>query len=153
LTPERTTQKYRDANILTGEKAAFPWKFENDFDFALLEGYIRFLKNNLETVKVVVPYAKQFGEQFPTRFPRAMRDFKHVLNLMKVSALFHFAQRPVLIQKVENKEQHYVMAVRQDYDFVMSLWNQIRARANCSSAYSRFSAISLASMSGGGSFS
>ena len=140
VTPETTKKKYRDANILTGSKAAFPWKFQRDFDFTLLEGYIRFLKNNLRDVRVVVPYAKEFADKFPCRFPRSMRDFKHILNLIKVSALFHFAQRPVLVRKVKTEvagqdptvpehkeaEEHYVMAARQDYDFVMALWNEIR---------------------------
>ncbi|MGC9346216.1 MAG: hypothetical protein ACP5ER_05450, partial [Candidatus Bathyarchaeales archaeon] len=140
VTPETTEQKYRDANILTGNKAAYPWKFQQDFDLLLLEGYIRFLKNNLGNVKVVIPYAKTFAEKFPCRFPRSMRDFKHILNLIKVVALFHFAQRPVLIRKlkveVESEdptvpeykevEEHYIMATKQDYDVVMALWNEIR---------------------------
>ena len=140
VTPETTHEKYRDANILTGSRAAFPWKFKRDFDFMLLEAYIRFLKNNLEDFKIVVPYAREFAEKFPSRFPRSMRDFKHILNLIKVSALFHLAQRPILIRKVkaqiaeenqtvqEHKEaqEQYVMATRRDYNFIMTLWNEIR---------------------------
>lgn len=126
VTPEITEEKYHDANVLTGTKAAFPWKFERDFDLELLEGYLRFLRNNLSDFHVVVPYGEVFAEQFPSRFPRSMRDFKHVLELVKVSALFHVAQRPVLIQKVEKKEQCYVMATREDYEFVMALWCEIR---------------------------
>jgi len=140
VTPEATQDKYRNANLLTGSQAAFPWKFQHDFDFMLLEGYIRFLKNHLEDVKVAVPYAMEFAENFPCRFSRSMRDFKHVLNLIQISALFHFAQRPIAIRKVkvevesedptvpEYKEvkERYIMAVRQDYDFVMALWNEIR---------------------------
>lgn len=133
VTPETTREKYQDANVLTGSKAAFPWKFERDSDFMELEGYIRFLKNNLENLKVIVPYGEEFAHKFPNRFPRSMRDFKHILNLIEVSGLFHFAQRPVLVRKVkvevgENKEveEHFVMAVRQDYDFVMALWSEIR---------------------------
>jgi len=126
VTPEITEEKYHDANVLTGTKAAFPWEFERDFDLNLLEGYLRFLRNNLSDFHVVVPYGKVFAEKFPSRFPRSMRDFKHVLELVKVLTLFHVAQRPVLIQKVEDKEQCYVMAVREDYEFVMDLWREIR---------------------------
>lgn len=138
-TPETTEKKYQEANILTGSKAAFPWKFERDFDFMLLEGYIRFLKNNLEKVKVVVPYAEHLGREFPSKFPRTMRDFKHILNMIKVLALFHLAQRPILVRKIKVEvgndvtvpefkevEERYVMATKHDYDFVMGLWNQIR---------------------------
>jgi len=140
VTPEATQEKYRNANVLTGSIAAFPWKFQRDFDFMLLEGYIRFLKNHLENVTVTVPYAIEFAENFPCRFSRSMRDFKHVLNLIEISALFHFAQRPIVIRKVKVEvegedptvpeykevEECYIMAVRQDYDFVMALWNEIR---------------------------
>lgn len=139
-TPETTEQKYREANVLTGTKAAFPWKYERDFDFMLLEGYIRFLKNNLEETKVVIPYAENFAQKFPSKFPRSMRDFKHILNLIKVSALFHFAQRPLLVRRikveirgdsptvpeVKEAEEQYVMAAKWDYDLVMVLWNKIR---------------------------
>ena len=139
-TPESTEKKYQEANVLTGRRAAFPWKFERDLDFILLEGYIRFLKNNLENVRVVVPYAEHFAQKFPSKFPRSMRDFKHILNLIKVYALFHFAQRPVLVRKVkleipgddpavsEEKEfqEQYVMATKWDYDVVIALWDKIR---------------------------
>ena len=140
VTPEATKEKYRNANVLTGSQAAFPWKFQPDFDFMLLQGYIRFLKNHLEDVKVVVPYAMEFAEKFPCRSPRSMRDFKHVLDLIKISASFHFAQRPVLIRKLKVEvegedptvpeykevEERYIMAVRRDYDFAVALWNKVR---------------------------
>lgn len=119
VTPETTTEKYRNANILTGEKAALPWKFRRDFDFALLEGYIRSFKNKMEELQVLIPYGKQQAEKFPSKFPRTMRDFKHILTLIKVFTQFHFAQRPVLGSR-------YILASRQDYDFVMGLWEKIR---------------------------
>ncbi|MCD6240479.1 hypothetical protein J7K27_03000, partial [Candidatus Bathyarchaeota archaeon] len=66
------------------------------------------------------------GKRFPSKFPRSMRDFKHILSLIKVYALFHLAQRPILIRKVEEKEETYVLAVRADYEFAMRLWEKIR---------------------------
>jgi len=51
---------------------------------------------------------------------------------MKVSAYFHFAQRPVLVRKVkqlggeENREEVYVVASENDYRRVMELWSEIR---------------------------
>lgn len=124
ITPEITEQKYHDANVLTGTKAAFPWEFERDFDRELLEGYLRFLQKTLSDFQAVVPYGEVFVETFSARFPRSMRDFKHVLELIKVSALFHKDQRPVLVQ--EDKKQCYVMAVREDYKFIMGLWREIQ---------------------------
>ncbi|MCL6579855.1 MAG: hypothetical protein K6T73_10855, partial [Candidatus Bathyarchaeota archaeon] len=91
ITPEMTQKKYEAANILTGKKSAYPWMFQHDFDYMLLEGYVHFLKNHLENIKAVDPYAIKFAQAFPSKSPRSMRDFKHLTNLIKVSALFHFA--------------------------------------------------------------
>jgi hypothetical protein len=69
-----------------------------------------------------------------------MRDFKHLSNLIKVSALFHFAQRPLVIRKIkvetagddpvatEHKEveERYVMVTKHDYDFILAIWNSIQ---------------------------
>jgi len=126
ITPETTKEKFQAANILTGEKAAFPWKFREDFDFMLLQGYIGYLKGKLQEIDIIVPYGEQLGKRFPSKFPRSMRDFKHILSLIKVYALFHLAQRPILIRKVDEKEETYVLAVRADYEFAMRLWEKIK---------------------------
>jgi len=136
FTPETTEAKYRDANKLTGSKAAFPWKFERDLDAVLLEGYITYFKNRTKELQAIIPYAETFGSTFPAKFPRSMRDFKHVLGLIQVSALFHLAQRPILVRKLRfqtegkegfSEEQHvYVMAIKQDYDNTMALWKEVR---------------------------
>ena len=140
ITPEMTQKKYAAANILTGKKSAYPWMFQQDFDYMLLEGYIHFLKNQLSEIKAVDPYAVKFAQAFPSRSPRSMRDFKHLTNLIKVSALFHFAQRPLVIRKIKPEteaedpaanqkkeiEERYIMVTRRDYDFVIALWNNIQ---------------------------
>jgi len=140
ITPEMTEKKYQAANILTARKSAFPWMFERDYDLMLLEGYISFLKNNLQKVKAIDPFAEKFAEAFPSRFPRSMRDFKHLVNLAKVYALFHFAQRPLVIRRLSNGgdegenaetqqrevEERYVMVTGRDYDFIMALWSNIQ---------------------------
>jgi hypothetical protein len=140
ITPEMTQKKYEAANILTGKKSAYPWMLQQDFDCTLLEAYIRSLKNNLATIKAVDPYAIEFARTFPSRSPRSMRDFKHLTNLIKVSALFHYAQRPLVIRKIkvetagddpaatEHKEveERYIMVTKHDYDFVIALWNSIQ---------------------------
>lgn len=133
ITPETTSKKYHEANVLTGSKAALPWKFQRDVNFNLLEGYIRFLRNN-SAINVLVPYGEEFADTFPSRFPRAMRDFKHILNLIKVSALFHFAQRPTLVCKTGNVEGCYAMATAHDYIFVMELWKKVRETTQTSAS-------------------
>lgn len=136
ITPEMTKEKYKEANILTGTKAAFPWIFSNDNDYEELSSYIRFLKENLETLKVTVPYAEQAAEKFPSVFPRSMRDFDRVLNLMRVSACFHMAQRPVLKRRLKNqeKEETYIIAVKDDFDRVMGLWQRVRETTETSAS-------------------
>lgn len=131
VTPDTVPEKYRDANILTGDKAAYPWKLARDFDFTLLEAYIRFLRKNACDIKIIVPYASELGKMFPAQAPRSMRDFKHIVSLIEVHTLFHFAQRPVLARKFKGEDgsevtERYVMATRQDCDFIMDLWSEIR---------------------------
>ncbi|MGB9672285.1 MAG: hypothetical protein ACPLZY_03975 [Candidatus Norongarragalinales archaeon] len=83
-------------------------------------------------VKAVDPYAEKFAKTFPSKSPRSMRDFKHLTNLLKVSALFHFAQRPLVIRTVKAEDgekevqERYVIVTRRDYDFVMALWSSIQ---------------------------
>ena len=134
FTPETTEDKYKDANVLTGSKAAFPWKFERDSDAVLLEGYITYFKDRMKEVQVIVPYGEKFGELFPAKFPRSMRDCKHVLGLVEVSALFHLAQRPALVRTVEGQKTIYVMATKQDYDRTVDLWEKVREATETSAA-------------------
>lgn len=137
-TPETMQDKIREANVVTGSKSASPWGFEKDFDFMLLESYMRFLKNHLENLKAVIPYGKEFALNFPCVLPRSMRDFKHILSIIKVLALFHLAQRPMLILKGKTDtgevEERYVIAVREDYEFVMGVWNEIRESTETSAS-------------------
>jgi hypothetical protein len=127
-TPETAQDKILDANIHTGDEAASPWKFQQDFDFTLLEAYVRFFKNHARELKTVIPFGKEFAKAFPSRLPRTMRDFKRILSLIRVSALFHLAQRPTLILNTKTEPQQterYVIGTKHDYEFVMSLWREI----------------------------
>jgi len=134
VTPEMNRKKYAAANMLTARKAAYPWSFKSDFDHMLLAGYISSLKTSLENLAAVDPYAVKFAQVFPSLSPRSMRDFKHLTNLVKVSALFHYAQRPLVIRTVkpepdaaaEAKQERYIMVTRRDYDFIMALWSNIQ---------------------------
>ena len=148
FTPENTEAKIKDANILSGCKAAFPWKFEDNQDFMLLQGYIMAFKEKMKAIKSIIPFGDKFAEQFPSKFPRAMRDFTHLLALIEVKSLFHYAQRPILertikhelvtsdpdLPKFSEETQTYVLATREDYDSVIDLWNQIRETTETSAA-------------------
>jgi hypothetical protein len=133
-TPEMTEEKYLAANILTGDKVAFPWKFEEDAAHVLLTNYITTFKDVMDKVKLIIPFADKFAEKFPHNFPRSMRDFKHLLGLIQVRALIHFAQRPVLVRITEEKVESYILAVKEDYDAVIELWKDIRETTETSAA-------------------
>lgn len=67
-----------------------------------------------------------------------------MLGLIQVNALFHLAQRPLLVRNIRfetegkegfGEEQHvYVMATKQDYDNTMALWGQVRETTETSAA-------------------
>ena len=103
-TPEVSTNKFEKANKLTGTRNAFPWEFEDDYDFTLLQSYLGWLRESINDIEnAVVPYAEELSEHYPSRYARSMRDFAHFLSLVKVSAMFHFALRPFLkIEKTES---------------------------------------------------
>lgn len=138
VTPETLPEKYRLANVLTGEKKALPWKFKDDYDFMLLQGYIGWLRNQLQDMNVIIPYGRELGEVYPSAYARAMRDFNHLTALIEVLAQFHCMQRPVLVRQYErsivslqeggetrSEEEHTILATREDYERVMSLWKDV----------------------------
>lgn len=120
-TPQTDPEKFRDANILTGEKTALPWKFEPDFDFMLLQGYIGWLKNQLQSLEVIIPYGRELGGFYPSTYARSMRDLKHFMALIEVRTLFHCMQRPLLVVG----EKQYVIATREDYEHVSEAWHDV----------------------------
>lgn len=142
ITPEVNAAKFLDANMLTADKAMFPWRYMPDQDFDDLKSYIQFLKEPSEefNVKVNVPYAEALAKNFPHRFARNMRDFRHVLSLVKVSTFFHLAQRPLLVRKISARadeenpgiedgkevEEAYLLATKDDYNRILNLWDEIR---------------------------
>lgn len=140
VTPEMTKEKYKAANLLTATKAAFPWIFDEDPDIEEMCSYIRFLKETLKELKVTVPFSRGLAEKFPSTFSRSMRDFQHVVNLIGISASFHYAQRPAITRKIkdasneEEKEETYIMAVRDDFTRILNLWNEIRESTETSAS-------------------
>jgi len=123
VTPEVSKQKIKDANMLSGEKASFPGLFVEDEDFTYLQSYINTLKGKLKELDCIIPYGTVLAENFPSQYARSMRDFQHVLTLIKTFALFHFAQRPCL--KL-NREPKFVLATIQDAGYILGLWKQIQ---------------------------
>jgi hypothetical protein len=81
VTPEIAPEKYREANLLTGMKSAYPWKFDEreDRDLEEFRSYFRWLKYKLvgheeeSGLGVCVPYAQQLATRFPSDYARVMR--------------------------------------------------------------------------------
>lgn len=126
ITPETTSEKYQDANILSGEKRALPWKYQQDGDFSNIQSYITALKAMLidekNPLRVLIPFGREFGKVFSHRAARSMRDFQYILRLIGVVTLLYYAQRPLLTLKTEKTKETYTLATKYDFDLVMSLW-------------------------------
>ena len=120
-TPEAGEEKIYDANKLEAKKRQFPWLFQRDREWQLFEGYIRGLREQLKKLKVINPYAAEFAEHYPHVVPRCMRDFKHICSLLDVSALFHFAQRPIL----QAGENEFVLCSLKDLDLIGTILPKI----------------------------
>lgn len=138
VTPETTAEKFKDANVLTGEKKAFPWAFREDFDFVLLQGYISWLKDKLQNLNVCIPFCQELAKHYPSEYPRSMRDFRHFADLMEISALFYCMQRPILEIQCEKsiisakeggetvtEKECFILATAEDFKYVSDLWSSI----------------------------
>ena len=137
ITPEMGPEKYQAGIQVVGEKKALPWKFHQDFDFMLLQGYFAWLKTTLQSLNVVVPYARELAQCYPHTYPRSMRDYDHFTALIEINALFHYAQRPILVVERErpvasDKEEgetvteteDTVLATMADLEYVLGLWKK-----------------------------
>jgi len=146
ITPEMSSEKYQAAGELTGERKAHPRKFREDLNFTFLQGYFRWLKHQLESLNVAVPYGQKLAEYYPFTYPRSMRDFDHLTTLLEISALSQYAQRPVEVVKREEpivetqreggkpngkvvmregirpEEEYTILATMKDLEYVLNVW-------------------------------
>lgn len=119
ITPEMSSEKYQAGIDVICEKKALPWKFHQDYDFMLLQGYFGGLKNKFGSLNVAIPYARELGKHYPSVYARSMRDCDHFTALIEISALFHYAQRPVVTVK---EGEFTVLATMKDFEYVLGLW-------------------------------
>jgi len=148
ITPEMGPEKYQAGIEVIGEKKAHPRKFHEDHDFILLQGCFRWLKNQLPSLNVAIPYAEELAKYYPPTHARSMRDYDHFTALLEISALFHHAQRPVEVVEREEPivetrreggkpngkvvmregtrrvEEITVLAIMRDLEYVLKLWQQ-----------------------------
>ena len=120
-TPLADKEKIRDANRLTAKMKSRPWMFYDDGS-APYKQYLLDLKAELaDGWEPVVPFADELAHITPPLLGRDMRDFKHILTLIEIMALFHFYTRP----KVYADGGKYVLATMQDFLNVFEIWQDI----------------------------
>ena len=130
VTPETDAPKIKEANLVTAEKKALPWKFQQDHEFTLLHGYIEWLRGQFESLNVAIPYCRELAEHYPSQYTRSMRDFSHLTALIEVLAFFHCMQRPILTRKIQTEkedqaEENYILATVKDLEYVWNLWRNV----------------------------
>ena len=99
-TPEMSEEKYHDANKLSGDIAANPWKYlsKNNPEIKVIADHIAHVTNaSKEIDKVIIPYGEIVGDLLPSKIPSDMRHAKQFLSLIKQNALLNMFTRPVLV--------------------------------------------------------
>jgi DNA primase len=73
----------------------------------------------LESVRVVIPYAKELT--FPDRFLRTRRDHERFLSLIEAVAFLHQFQRPRKEAVIRGEAVSYIEATPEDYEHAYAL--------------------------------
>jgi hypothetical protein len=121
VTPEVTKNKIKAANRLTANKHAFPWLYEEDEDLRYIRSYIQKIKEKMNNrMEAVIPYTREFCEIHPASEGRDMRDFDHVLSLIKCNAFLNMHHRPRL--KVDGEE--YIITILEDLKHTLDIYRE-----------------------------
>jgi len=97
ITPEMSEEKYRDAILLQGAKAAEPWNNHNpDETLVLYRENMEGIARAMRDFDVVIPYGGELAQCYPHTVPRDMRDFGKLTTLIQQYTYFHLYQRPWL---------------------------------------------------------
>ncbi len=132
--PSVTTEKIKAGVNAVGEKAAFPEKYTNQQERDLLTSYIEYVSNQKIGQKfydgtpsygIINPLAIKLVEYYPTIEPRAMRDTQHLLALTNVSAMLHYAQRPILSIHENNDTINYILVTLRDIENIFEFLPKI----------------------------
>lgn len=122
--PEMSENKYHDANKLSGDKTARPWRYstENDLELKTIQNHIAKISDVSKEIKeVTVPYGDKIGDLFPCRVPADMRHCPHFLSLIKQNALLNMFDRPVIVKG----KDVYLLANLEDLDITVPLYADI----------------------------
>lgn len=120
VTPKTTEIKLREACILVGMDAAFPFDDLREGIDAKQRLLLECLEKTLadSNFQVAVPFGKEIGETVPLNKPRVMRDLRHILAFIKINALLNHEHRP----KITGRKQTVVLASYEDFRVVMEFF-------------------------------
>ena len=123
VSPETSREKLREANIVTGLRAAFPWEYSEELDSVkILRYYVQTLKANMKDYRgVVLPYAPYVSDVYCHEVGRDMRDLKNFFRYAEVIAALHFMQRPDL----KRDEEKYLVSSLVDFTIAREIFFKI----------------------------
>jgi DNA-binding PadR family transcriptional regulator len=122
--PEMSEDKYHEANKLSGDKTARPWRYstKNDPELKAIQNHIaKISEASKEVDEVNIPYGDKIGDLFPCRVPADMRHCPHFLSLIKQNALLNMFDRPVISKGKET----YLLANLEDLETTIPLYADI----------------------------
>lgn len=122
-TPEATDEKFKEANKATNRRAVLPdEKLEKSTEAQRIKQHILNLRTlvKINNFKVVIPF-DNLSELYPHNTARDMRDFKHLMFLIKAITALNFQQR--VIQSHEKR--NYILSSIEDVKFALDLFDKI----------------------------
>jgi hypothetical protein len=119
LTPELSIEKIKEAVNLISKFSAYSEE--------LLTADASEIKSYMEKVKVkapkdvLTPFSEQIEKKIEYWGKRVMRDWKHLLTMVKMNAILNFENRP----KVYIGDKAYLLTTATDFLTVLSFWSGI----------------------------
>jgi len=119
LTPELSIEKIKEAVNLISKFLAYSEE--------LLTADASEVKTHIEKVKekapknVLTPFSEQIEQYIEYWGKRVMRDWKHLLTMVKMNAILNFENRP----KVYIGDKPYLLTTATDFLTVLSFWSGI----------------------------
>jgi len=119
LTPELSVEKVKESVNLISKLSAYSEK--------LLSADTTKIKTQMDKIKVkapkdvLTPFSEQVEKYIEYWGKRVMRDWKHLLTMVKMNALLNFESRP----KIYIDNQPYLLASASDYITVLKFWSEI----------------------------
>jgi len=121
--PRSTHMKFKEANMVTGLKNAYPWEYEEDREsLRNIRWFVQTFKACMkEYAGVVIPYAEHISNIYCHSMGRDMRDLKNFFECLKVLTALHWLQRSEI--QIEGKK--YIVSRLQDFAVAQKIFFEI----------------------------